>query len=116
MLTLLTFPGSFGQPSHSPYCVKAMCLLEMAGVQWQPEYLDNPSKMPMGKLPVLRDGEKLIPDSAHIQAHLEQAGADFYPGLTTQERAQAHAFVRLAEDSLSVHLVYGRWEIGRAHV
>lgn len=109
MLTLLTFPASFDQPSHSPYCVKAMCLLQMSGQSWQPEFLDNPTRMPLGKLPVLRDGKSLIPDSANIQAHLEAAGADFYPGLSKAQRAQAHAMMHMAEDSLYLHLVYNRW-------
>lgn len=109
MLTLLTFPASFGQPSHSPYCVKAMGLLELAGEEWQAEYLDNPTKMPLGKLPVLRDGDKMIPDSANIQAYLEARGADFFPGLDKYQRAQAFAFMHLAEEELHLHLVYNRW-------
>lgn len=109
MLTLLTFPASFGQPSHSPYCVKAMCLLEMSGSDWHPEYLDNPSKMPLGKLPVLCTGDQLIPDSANIQSYLESHGADFYPGMSAKSQAQAHGFMKMAEDSLYLHLVMARW-------
>lgn len=109
MLTLLTFPGSFGAPSHSPYCVKAMCLLELSGLQWQPEFLHDPRKMPLGRLPVLRDGSQLIPDSAEIQAHLESKGVDFYKGLSTQDRARAHALVQMTEMGLYNILVHDRW-------
>lgn len=109
MLTLLTFPGSFGAPSHSPYCVKAMCLLEISGLPWQPEYLNDPRKMPLGRLPVLRDGAHLVPDSAHIQAHLEGKGIDFYKGLDAQDKARAHALIQMSEAGIYNILVHDRW-------
>ena len=109
MLTLLTFPGSFGAPSHSPYCVKAMCLLQMSGLDWQPEYLHDPRKMPLGRLPVLRDGTTLIPDSAQIQAYLESKGIDFYKGLSEQDKARAHALIQMSEAGLYNILVHDRW-------
>lgn len=31
MLNLITFPATFGEPSSSPFCVKAMILLQMSG-------------------------------------------------------------------------------------
>lgn len=109
MLTLLTFPASFEMPSHSPFCVKAMCLLEMAGVPWRAEYMDDPRKMPLGKLPVLKVGAELIPDSAHIQVYLEGQGADFFPGMSAVQRAQAHAVMALVEGNLHYLLVHERW-------
>lgn len=109
MITLLMFPASFGAPSHSPYCVKAMCLLEMAGEAWTPEYLTRPSDMPYGKLPVIRYKDKLLPDSGNLQRFLEARGADFHPGLSPARKAQARAFQRLAEESLGLGLVCERW-------
>jgi glutathione S-transferase len=109
MLTLLTFPASFGAPSHSPFCVKAMSLLEMSGFDWRAEYLNDPRKMPLGRLPVLRDGTQLIPDSAHIQAHLEARGAEFNAGLSAADKARAHALVQMVEAGLYNILVHDRW-------
>ena len=109
MLALLTFPGSFGAPSHSPYCVKAMCLLRMSGLDWRPEYLHDPRKMPLGRLPVLRDGERLVPDSAQIQTHLESKGIDFYKGLSEQDKARAHTLIQMSEAGLYNILVHDRW-------
>ena len=109
MLTLITFPASFGAPSHSPYCVKAMCLLQLAGVDWQPEYLHDPRPMPLGRLPVLRDGETLIPDSAQIQAYLESKGADFNKGLSDQDKARSHALIQMSEAGIYNILVHDRW-------
>ena len=109
MLTLLTFPGSFGAPSHSPYCVKAMCLLEMSGKPWKPEYLGDPRKMPLGRLPVMRAGGQLVHDSAHIQTYLEEQGVDFYKGLSAQDKARAHALIQMAEAGIYNVLVHDRW-------
>lgn len=109
MITLLTFPASFNCPSHSPYCVKAMCLLQMAGEAWQPEYHDDPRKMPYGKLPVARIEGVTVPDSSNIQRALEARGAAFFEGLSSREKAQAHAVQRMAEESLSFGLIHARW-------
>lgn len=109
MLTLLTFPGSFGAPSHSPYCVKAMCLLHISGLEWQPEYLHDPRKMPLSRLPVLRDGEQLVPDSANIQRHLEAKGIDFNKGLSATQIAQSHALAQMSEAGIYNTLVCDRW-------
>ncbi len=109
MITLLTFPAGYGVPSLSPFCVKAMCLLEMAGEDWSPEYLGDPSKMPYNKLPVVRIDGTLLAESGNIQTLLEERGADFYPGLSIRQRAEAQAIQRMAEESLRLALVYERW-------
>lgn len=109
MLTLLTFPGGFDQPRHSPFCVKVMGLLRLAGRDWQPKFVSNPAKMPLGRLPVLKTNDRLIPDSYMIQTWLEGQGADFYPGLDPKTRAQAHALIRMTEENLRLGLVHERW-------
>ncbi len=86
-----------------------MCLLQLSGLKWQPEYLNDPREMPLSRLPVLKDGEQLVPDSAHIQAHLEQKGIDFNTGLSEVEKAHAHALVQMTEAGLYNILVHDRW-------
>lgn len=73
MLKLITFPVAFGEPSASPFCVKAMCLLQFSGVNWTPKFTSDPRKIPNGKLPILINGGKTIADSDGIRAHLEKA-------------------------------------------
>ena len=102
MITLMTFAACDTQPSHSPYCVKAMCLLEMAGQKWRREDLKMPSKAPLGKLPVLRVGDRLIPDTEFIQHWLEEQGADFHVGLDAVQRAHSHGIVRMVEGSIGL--------------
>lgn len=109
MLTLLTYAPGFDEPSGSPFCVKAMCLLEMSRQPWERKDLMAPNKMPMQRLPVLRTPQGLVPDSAQIERYLTEQGADFYPGMTTPIRAQAHALIRMTEENLRLGLVYERW-------
>jgi glutathione S-transferase len=109
MLELLTFRAAFGQPSGSPFCVKAMCMLQMAGVEWQRVDMDDPRRMPSGKLPVLREGTTLIPDSEGIRTYLESRGADFEPGLTPPEKAASRAIVRMADEHLYFLVLQDRW-------
>ncbi|MEP5760581.1 MAG: Tom37 metaxin N-terminal-like domain-containing protein [Litoreibacter sp.] len=110
MLTLITFPTSFNEPSHSPFCAKAMILLQMSGQQWQRENVANPSPMPHGRLPVLRQktGET-TPDSEFIENLLTKLGADFYPGCTNEQKAIGHSIGRMVEDHLRLMLVHDRW-------
>ncbi len=109
MITLLTYAPSFGQPAASPFCVKAMMLLNMAGVKWTPEYLNDPRKMPYAKLPAIRVNGEIIADSDNIRAWLESQGADFDAGLNTRDRAHSRALIRMVEEHLYFHVVYDRW-------
>jgi len=109
MITLHTYPHAFGQLSASPFCVKAMWLLNMSGQSWQREDLKDPRKMPKQKLPVISIGDELIPDSDDIRTRLEELGADFDSGLSDMEKATSRAFIRMAEEHLYFHLVLDRW-------
>lgn len=109
MLTLLTFPASFGEPSHSPFCAKAMILLQMSGHSWCRKDIANPSSMPHGKLPVLQASDQLISDSEFIQSWLTQQGADLYPHCTPEQKAIGHSIIRMVEESLRQVLIYDRW-------
>ena len=109
MLTLITFPPSFGEPSHSPFCAKVMILLQMSGQEWARDDVANPSSMPHGRLPVLRAGGRLIPDSEFIQNWLTDHGADVFPGCTDEQKAIGHAVIKMAEGSLRLALIHDRW-------
>ncbi len=83
--------------------------MEMSGQRWTPEFVTNPTNMPMGRLPVAKLGDRLVPDSNQIRALLEQQGADFDAGLSASDKAQSHAIIRMVEESLRHGLVYDRW-------
>jgi glutathione S-transferase len=66
--------------------------------------------MPKGKLPVLRDGDRLVPDSEAIRAELEaRSGSDFDAGLSKAERGVSRAIIRMADEHLYYALVHDRW-------
>ncbi|MCW9034914.1 MAG: glutathione S-transferase family protein [Rhodospirillales bacterium] len=109
-MKLITYPGSFGEPSASPFCVKAMCLLEMTKQPWAPKYVHDPRKAPKAKFPVLKDEEQTIADSDHIRDYLENKyNVDFDEGLSTEQRAMSRAVIRMVEEHLYFALVCDRW-------
>lgn len=109
-MKVYVFHPAFGEPSGSPFSVKAMCLLEMSGKDWAPEYIRDPRKMPKAKLPVLEDGGKMIADSDQIRDHLEQAhGVDFDAGLSDEQKAVSRALIRMAEEDIYFAVLCDRW-------
>lgn len=109
MLTLITYAPAFGQPSASPFCVKAMYLLNMAGIPWQRRDTHDPRRWPKGKLPALQTDAEIIGDSDNIRAYLEEQGTDFDAGLTEVQRATSRALIRMVEEHLYFHILMDRW-------
>lgn len=109
-LTLIIFPESFGTRNPSPFCLKAEILLRLSGLPFKIERSNDPRVGPMGKLPALRDGKKLIGDSELIRQHLAVSyGVDFDRFLTAKQRAASHAFARMLEERTYWALVDSRW-------
>ena len=114
MLTLLTYAPAAGVRCPSPFGLKTETLLVMSGLPYKTKYT-IPMKSPTGKLPVLIDGEKTIPDSSHIQRHLETVhGIDFDAHLTDRQIAIAEAFRRMVEEHLYFAVVHSRWIMNSA--
>ncbi|MEJ6397568.1 glutathione S-transferase family protein [Yoonia sp. 208BN28-4] len=109
MYHLITFPPAFGEISASPFSIKAIWLMNHAGFAWTREVSNDPRKMPHGKLPVLRDGDRLIHDSGQIARFLSDHGADFWADTSPRDRALGHALIALAEKDLYFHQVLDRW-------
>ena len=109
MITLICYRPAFGEPSMSSFCIKTMALLNLSGQKWNVEWADMPKASPTGKLPAIRVGQKVVPDSNLILSWLEGQGADLFPGLSRREKAQAHAFMRMLEEHLRYGVVYDRW-------
>ena len=74
--------------SQSPFVRKARIALEEKGIPYEIEYLVPVPKTPellalhpMGKIPILRDGDLVVPDSSVICAYLEKKhpSPPFYP-------------------------------------
>jgi glutathione S-transferase len=109
MLKLYGFGPAPGLPDLSPYVVKAMTLLKMAGVDY---VVDTTGfrKAPKGKLPYIDDNGVIVPDSTLIRFHIEKTrGVDFDLGLDAVGRAQSWAIEKYCDDHLIALVAFHRW-------
>lgn len=103
------FGPAFGLPDPSPFCMKGMILLQMAGLEYEAVHGDV-TKAPKKKFPILVEDGVEVPDTTLIRFHIERTyGTDFDTGLSPAERAQAWAFEKLCEDNLYWLSLNERW-------
>ena len=67
MFELLDFPVRAEIRSLSPFVYKAEALLALCGCDYRKQEVHDVALLPHGKVPVLRDGDRIIPDSSLIQ-------------------------------------------------
>lgn len=109
MITLFGSGPNFGLPDASPFVTKAETLLRMSKLPFE-KALMSFSKAPKGKIPYIDDDGEMLGDSTFIRWHLEKKyGVNFDQGLTTEQRAIAWAFEKMAEDNLYWVSVHARW-------
>lgn len=110
MLEIFVYNKAFGEPTASPFCVKALAMAKMSGQPFKAVYLNDPRKSPTQKLPFMKDGTQVIADSGFIRTYLENTyGVDFDDGLSDEQRAQSHAIIRMAEEHLYFLVGADRW-------
>jgi glutathione S-transferase len=109
MITLFTFGPFLGTPDSSPFVIKAMVLLKLAGLQYR-EQRGALFRSPKGLLPFIDDDGELVADSTLIRFHVERKyHFDFDAGLDATERAAAWAIEKMVEDHLYWALLEVRW-------
>jgi glutathione S-transferase len=109
MITLYTFGNGFGLPDPSPFVMKTMLLLKMAGLDFQ-ENRHGFRQAPNGKLPYINDDGEVIADSTFIRFHIEKKyGFDFDAHLNAEQKAAGWAFEKMCEDHLYWAMVDMRW-------
>lgn len=109
MIILYTFGPYFGLPDPSPFVMKGMMLLKLAGLPYQ-ENRRGYRKAPKGKLPYIDDDGEIIADSTFIRFHIEKKyGFDFDAGLSSEQKAIAWAVERMCEDHLYFVCADLRW-------
>lgn len=110
MLILRAMGPGQGLISNSPFSMKAMGYLHLLGFNWQLDTRADVRKQPAGKLPVLVDGDQVIPDSGAIARHLEaKAGRGLNDGLSEADKRLSHALLRMFEEHLYFIVVHNRW-------
>jgi glutathione S-transferase len=109
MITLYGFGPKFDLPEASPFVMKTELQLKMAGLPYRLERA-FPRDAPMGKLPFIRDGERVVADSTLIRRHIETSRQiDLEAGLGATERATGWAIERMLEDHLYWAMLHLRW-------
>jgi glutathione S-transferase len=110
MLVLHVFGEGLELLDPSPFCVKAIMTLKIAGLEFETRRADV-RKMPKHKLPVLEDGGAMIADSTFIREHIEKKFAvDLDQHLNAQQKAIAWALEKMCEDHLYWIVVLERWD------
>lgn len=110
MISLTLFPGAFDEPSASPFCMKAWCLLKASGLPFDLKVTADPRQSPKGKFPVIELDGTVIADSEQICTHIEAiSGKDFNQGLSDRERAISQAIIRMVEEHLYFGILMDRW-------
>ncbi len=109
MIALYTFGPFFGLPDSSPFVMKTMLLLKLAGLPYE-EKRASPLSAPKRKLPYIEDDGVIVPDSTFIRFHIEKKyGIDFDAGLSPEQKAAAWSIEKMCEEHLYWGLVAARW-------
>ncbi|MCC2099417.1 MAG: glutathione S-transferase family protein [Hyphomicrobiales bacterium] len=109
MIKLHVFGAGLGLADPSPFVVKAIILLKIAGLDYETANADV-RKAPKQKLPVMDDDGEIIPDSTFIRLHIEKKyGFDFDAGLTAEQKGICWAAEKLCEDHLYWIGMHERW-------
>lgn len=112
MLILYTYGPAAGQADASPFVMKTMLQLGMAGVPFETRsgFLAL-MRAPKGKLPYIRDADgTVVADSGFIRDHLERTrGVDLDSGHDARDRALGWAAEKLLEDNLYFAALQARW-------
>lgn len=100
MITLFVAGEGFGLPEVSPYAMKTEIQLQLADLAYE-KRPGRREDSPKGQIPWIVDGDTTLSDSTFIRAHIEgQYGVDLDAGLSPEQRAQAWALERMAENHL----------------
>jgi glutathione S-transferase len=109
VITLHRFGPFLGTPDSSPFVIKAMMLLKLAGISYR-EVQGNPLRAPRKLLPYIEDEGRTVADSTLIRLHIERKyGFDFDIALSAGQKAVAWAVERMCEDHLYFAMLGARW-------
>jgi len=110
MIRLYQFPSYWNLPSASPFCIKLETYLKLTKIPYEIKITNDPRPAPKGKLPFIKDGDKIIADTSLIIEYLKKTYGDkLDTNLTPEQKSIATAVQRLCEEHLYWLIVYDRW-------
>ncbi|MFO1125299.1 MAG: glutathione S-transferase family protein [Methylocystis sp.] len=108
-ITLYCFRPVAGLPDASPFVMKTMVLLKMAGL----DYVEDRrgfSKAPKGKQPYIDDDGEIVADSSFIRFHIERKyGKDYDAHLSDEQKAVGWCVEKMCEEHFYWIVVRMRW-------
>lgn len=110
MIKLYQFQPALGAHNPSPFCLKLETYLRMTSLPYEVANGADVRKAPKRKLPYIKDGDRIIPDSSFIIDYLKQTYGDpLDKDLSLPEQGLSLAFRRLMEENLYWVALYSRW-------
>lgn len=111
MIILHTFGPALGFPDPSPFVMKTMIHLRMAGLEYEVRRgMASLQRSPRHKLPFIEDKGRVIADSTLIKEYLEGTyGIDFDAGYDARDRAIGYAVQKMLEESAYFAAIHRRW-------
>jgi glutathione S-transferase len=108
-LRVFTFSPDWGLPSAGPFAIKLLAWLELTRTPYEQVIEDDPRKGPKGKNPWIElDGERIGDSEIIIDLLSRRQKVDLDEGLSSEQRAIAHAWRRTFEEHF--HQVL-EWEL-----
>jgi len=108
-IRLYCFKPAGGLPDASPFVVKVMTLLKLAGLDYTTDS-GGYARAPKGKLPYIDDNGVIVADSTFIRFHLEDAhDVDFDAGLNDEQKAIGWCAEKLCEEHLYWLVARAMW-------
>lgn len=111
MITLYQFPGIWGLPNVSPFCLKVETYLRVAEIPYEIHFILDPRKMPKGKLPIIKIDNKKICDSDVIIDYLKgKFGDSLDKNLDEEQKALNVLMDNALSERLYWIILYTRWQ------
>ena len=109
MIELYQFSNIENIPDYSPFCAKVEIFLKVNGIDYVRK-LGDIRKTPKKKLPMIKDGDRIVCDSEHIIHYLsDKYSVDLDSDLSDEQRAIAYGIRKTIDEYLYFILVYSRW-------
>jgi glutathione S-transferase len=111
MIKLYGFGRCLGLADPSPFVLKVMTYMRMAGIEYKPlSSSSNLSRAPKGKLPYIDDEGEVVADSFFIVKFLKRKyGVDLDAHLSPEQAAISHLITKSLDENLYWCIIYSRW-------
>lgn len=109
MITLYQFLPPRKGPDPSPFCAKVDTFLKLTKLPHEVKP-GNPIKAPKGKLPMIKDGDRVICDSDDIIRYLSETyKVDLDKNLTDEQKALSFMVRKTLEEYFYFIVLHKRW-------